>query len=78
MFQQQDLQGLGSEARAAVLAFTSCVALINLLDRTESFCYFQSQKLVVLVTDSVLWKGEMSHRFLWGFITIISNSVFYS
>lgn len=74
MFQQQDLQGLGS----AVLAFTSCVALINPLDRTESFCYFQSQKLVVLVTDSVLWKDEMSHRFLWGFITIISNSVFHS
>lgn len=41
MFQQQDLQGLGSEARAAVLvlAFTSCVALINLLDHTEFFFF---------------------------------------
>lgn len=66
MFQQQDLQGLGSEARAAVLAFTSCMALINPLDHNEFFCFFlffffQSQKLVVLVTDSVLWKGKTSH-----------------
>lgn len=42
MFQQQDLQGLGSEARASVLALTSRMTLINPLDHTEFFSFFFS------------------------------------
>lgn len=75
MFQQQDLEGLGSDARTAVLALMSCVALVNLLDHTAFF--FLSQKLDMLITVSVLWKGKTIQWLSWECLNSISNPMLY-
>jgi hypothetical protein len=39
--------------------------------------FLKSQKLDELISESALWKVKRSRWFLWGFITMISNSIIY-